>query len=273
MNYDFSVAGYGWKRKINYTEGEEYLSVCIPGGGELVARMLEQRGFTVAPVVIPGREQVEHLSLTSPRDIETFSTMTHVGVAKGNSKIKPQEAGILIVYDDWASNSLKPKDSSVLHESDLPLTNCPVLWVSQRNLPNETLFGQIKERCFLMLSADVFRNAGALISHRVSWERTATDLVWQIKNNIKFKHLHGVSDILVVFAEDGAVYIRQDKDEWKARLILTHGGYEGKLRDENRSNIPDTWMVMVAGVAIAWKALIEASINKNIEKQIVEILY
>ncbi|MDR1130810.1 MAG: hypothetical protein LBL15_00130 [Oscillospiraceae bacterium] len=258
MSFDFALTGNGWKKDMYCTSKGEFASFGMPGGGSLVARILEQRGFSVAPAEIPAPEQIEHLSLACSKD-GVFSVETHAGLTKGNDMVEPRDSDILIVYDE--SNG----DFSLLE-------NCAVLWTSEKKLPDKNLFSSVKGRCLLMLSADVLRSAGALISRQVSWERTATDLVWQLKNNPSFAYLRGVPDILVMFAEDGAVHIRQKNDDWEVRLTLTHGGFEGELREKRGLDIPDTWAVMVAGAAVAWKTWMDAAEKEDGEVRVSSIL-
>jgi hypothetical protein len=104
--------------------------------------------------------------------------------------------------------------------------NC-ILWTSNKELPSKDYFSKISGRCFLMLDANVLRRSGAMISTRVSWERSATELVWQLHNNPALSYLNKAPHILITFAQDGAVYIQREK----AVLVLAHGGAEGNSSD------------------------------------------
>ena len=258
MSYDFAVTGNGWEKKVFYTVKGEYVSCDMPGGGSLVAQILAQHGFSVAPVSIKQPVQIEHLSLANSKD-GLFSIGSHVGLTKGNDIIKPRDADILVVFDEG------------IGELSLP-DGCSILWASENRLPDEDHFGPFKDRCLLMLSANSLRQAGALISRQVSWERTATDLVWQLKNNPRFGYLLGVPEMLVMFAEDGVVHIRQDENGWDARLILTKGGFENELREKRGLDIPDTWAVMVAGAAVSYKAWIDNATKENNELHLSAVL-
>ncbi|MDR1110321.1 MAG: AAA family ATPase [Deltaproteobacteria bacterium] len=258
MSFDFAVAGNGWTRDVYYTNKGEYASFTMPGGGLLVARILAGQGISIAPAEVPQPEQIEHLSFACSGD-GIFSVGIHAGVTKGNHFIKAQEAAVLIVYDESVSDFSPPENASIL-------------WACENKLPDQKLFEPVKERCFLMLSADALRNAGALISRQISWERTATDLVWQLKNNPKFDFLRGVPDILVMFAEDGAVHVRQDAGIWKVILTLTRGGFEDELREKSGRDIPDTWAVLVAGAATSWKARIDSATKGNCEIRVSDVL-
>jgi hypothetical protein len=104
--------------------------------------------------------------------------------------------------------------------------NC-ILWTSNKELPSIDYFGKISDGCFLMLDANVLRRSGAMISTRVSWERSATELVWQLQNNPELSYLNKAPHILITFSQDGAVYIQRER----AVLVLAHGGAEGDPGD------------------------------------------
>ncbi|MDR1527713.1 MAG: hypothetical protein LBS46_08630 [Dysgonamonadaceae bacterium] len=136
-----------------------------------------------------------------------------------------------------------------LENVSVPQGAFPVLWASNKRLPEKEPFCEIIDRCFLLLDADVLRKSGAMISSRVSWERTATELLWQIQNNPVLSYLHPAPHILIPFAEDGAVYIQRENGEPKAVLALAHGGSEGTLR-EIQNRIPDrSFLAMTAALA------------------------
>ena len=113
MGYDFAVIGNGWEKNIYYTAKEEYISFDMSGGGCLVAQILGQQGFSVAPAEIRPPAQVEHLSLACSGD-GLFSIGSHMGFSKGNNVIEPQDADILIVYDEGISESPVPDGCSIL---------------------------------------------------------------------------------------------------------------------------------------------------------------
>ena len=126
----------------------------------------------------------------------------------------------------------------------------PVLWTSHAGLPKEKPFAGIAERCFLLLDADVLRSAGAMISRQISWERTTTELIWQMQNNPTLSYLLQARHILITFAEDGAVYLNHKGGSLTASLILTHGGGEGSLREKLQGQIDDAFAVMTAAAAL-----------------------
>jgi len=80
-----------------------------------------------------------------------------------------------------------------------------------------------------IISADDLRAKSAMISKAVSWERTAMNLLWQLRNNEKIKHYLQSPRLLVTFGGEGAVYIetRDGVIQNPAYLYLKHGRNEG----------------------------------------------
>ncbi len=129
----------------------------------------------------------------------------------------------------------KPRPACRMEEGYTVVTDCgeggivvpdgdgPVLWAAGCRMPDVEMFRRCAERCFLLVDADVLRAAGAMISSRVSWERSATELVWQLRNNPALSYLEAARHVLVTFARDAAVHIHGGK----ASLVLAHGGTEG----------------------------------------------
>jgi hypothetical protein len=131
----------------------------------------------------------------------------------------------------------------------LPEGRFPVLWASNKKLPEKALFSTIIDRCFLLLDAGVLRKNGAMISSRISWERTATELIWQMQNNPALSYINKTPHILITFAEDGAVYLKRENDEPKAVLVLAHGKSEGTLRGKTNLAPDDAFGLMIDALA------------------------
>ncbi|MCL2672017.1 MAG: hypothetical protein FWF10_08270 [Clostridiales bacterium] len=129
------------------------------------------------------------------------------------------------------------KDGLIIYDRgygglDIPLGYSHALWASNKALPNREQFRRVAQNCLLFLDAEVLRAAGAMISRGISWEKTASELIWQLQNNPVVSFLSEAPHILITFAEDGAVYIRRREDgSLAAALYLTHSGAEGSLRE------------------------------------------
>ena len=142
--------------------------------------------------------------------------------------------------------------------------NTPVLWASNKDLPNKEKFNEVAERCFLMLDAGVLRDSGAMISKSISWERTAMNLIWQLSNYTKISYLLKAPHILITFEEDGIVYINTKKSENRenayivssASMVLADGRCEGTQRREHLST-KNSFTAMVSAAALQFTAVME----------------
>jgi len=78
-----------------------------------------------------------------------------------------------------------------------------------RPLVSGRLFDELRKRhggrLVLVLGADDLRREGVKISRRLSWERTATDLVWQMASNPALHPLNACAAVVVRFGVDGAI--------------------------------------------------------------------
>ncbi|MCL2826928.1 MAG: hypothetical protein FWD72_05940, partial [Eggerthellaceae bacterium] len=240
MGFDFAVVGNGWNREFFYTQGNAYESLGCPGGGLLVAEILRKAGCSVAPAQVAQPVMTEHIALDH-RPSGSYSAGRNFGKTLGSTSLESEGATTMVVYDSGMGALEVPTSLFAQAEN--------ILWASDARLPQQDVFAPLADRVFLMLTADVLRENGALISRQVSWERSATELVWQLKNNPRLAYLLEVANILVTFAEDGIVHIGQVDGELRATLRLLHGDFEGQLREANDANVPDTWAAMVAAAA------------------------
>jgi len=143
----------------------------------------------------------------------------------------------------------------------------PVLWASNRRLPDKEIFSKMASRCFLMLDADVLRNHGAMISKSISWERSAMNLIWQLNNNPLISYLLEAPHILIAFEEDAVVYIEtrascnKDKDRIinSASMVLADGSCEGTQRKKHP--IGNDFATMVAAAALQFSDVVNETKN------------
>jgi len=125
------------------------------------------------------------------------------------------------------------------------------VWVSEAAMPDKVQFEKIASKCFLCLDADVLRRAGAMISRQISWERTVTDLAEQLYSNSDIAYLTQAPHILILFAEDGAVSIDNTGEKPQMRLILTHGGCEGWLREQIKGSFDSTFTLAMLSLTMS----------------------
>jgi len=123
-----------------------------------------------------------------------------------------------------------------------------VFWASDKALPDRQQFSKIADRCFLFLNGKVLRNAGAMISRQISWERTASELMVEISSNPAISYLLQARCILISFGLDGAVFIvpddeqHEDETQHKASLLLTHGDIEGAIGNKYPGHASDAFV-------------------------------
>ena len=248
--YTFSVSGHSYRRKFSYTENGVYNELIVPGGASFIQQILNRRNLTEYKQ-LNEKFRCEYFDLQQFKNEKSknnyYSIIRHVGVIPGCTVTEPEtkpeiKTPYTIVWDEGFGG--------------LSSINTPVFWVSDKALPDKLLLKDIANHCFLMLDADVLRANGAMISRQVSWERTATDLIWQLENNTTFSYLRTVPHTLITFAGDGAVYIKRDGENLTASLVLTHGGSENRLKEGIKGEIGDTFAVMAATVALQFPDII-----------------
>jgi hypothetical protein len=100
-----------------------------------------------------------------------------------------------------------------------------VVFKMSRPLAEGELWKKIKERdqdnLILIISANDLRSSGILISHRLSWERTVSDFLWQLNNNDKLKPLVSARHLLVRFGIEGVLYFRNIDGIVSAEFFFT----------------------------------------------------
>jgi hypothetical protein len=239
--FDLTILGHAFRRRFSYVEDGAYKEVMTPGGAALIQQILSQQGLT-SYEPLPDSFRCEYYADSRP-----------IGITEG-------------VFDMPSPDSAAPY-ALVWDEGlgAISSVSVPTLWASNKALPDKETFEKIAKQCFLMLDADVLRKNGAMISKAISWERSATELIWQLENNPALSHLRLAPHTLITFAEDAAVYIRRKGANLTATIVLTHSGGENFLRDKIKGRIPDTFAVMVAAAALQFPNVIE-------EKQVLQIL-
>jgi hypothetical protein len=238
----FECTGHAFNRKFFHTAKDgKFNEFTVPAGAALIRQLLS--GCGGAEYVPPdGTYRCECFELQSfengPAKKPYYAAGRRLGFTEGKTALPPCGADYVIVADEGLGNIT------------LPEGDAPVLWASDRALPDRTLFDAVAGRCLLLLDADVLRNAGAMISRKVSWERSATDLIWQLQHSPVLSRLLKAPHMVITFAEDGAVHVRQEDGRLKASLTLAHGGGEGFLRGTVRGAILDSFALMTAAVAM-----------------------
>ena len=236
-----TVHGYANTRVVTYTENDIHHEFTVPGGAALLDNLLSGKSADLGDSYRREYSELQHFE--DRRSGKSYYAITRrMGITEGetvfSSGNKAQNALI------WGGRV-----------DDLTLPDCPLLWASNRSLPDKVRFGNVAAKSFLFLDADVIRKAGALVSRQISWERSATELVWQLQNNQDVSYLLKAPHVLIAFAEDGAVYLRRENEELNALLVLTHGGGEGALRSKLQGELDEAFLLMTASLAKQFPAV------------------
>ena len=97
------------------------------------------------------------------------------------------------------------------------------------------LWEKIKERdpekLILIVSANDLRQSGNFISHRLSWERTVSDFLWQLKNNKELKPLAAARHLLVRFGIEGILYYQNNRGLISADFFYTPKFFEDSAKN------------------------------------------
>jgi len=118
-----------------------------------------------------------------------------------------------------------------------------IFWSSNKALPDRDQFEKIADNCFLFLDGNVLRNAGAMISRQISWERTASELISEISGNSSISYLLKARYLLISFETDGGVFIlpKGNNGQLEASLLLTHGDTEGAFNNKYPDHVADAF--------------------------------
>jgi hypothetical protein len=151
--------------------------------------------------------------------------------------------------DEIKSGAAKPWIVHKLHRP-LPSTFESLLWKEVR--------AKHADRHIVIVSIDDLRapEADAPISRGLSWERTATDLVWQLLNVETFAALKDCDPLIVRLEIDGALYwtTSLDKEGRRIRsaiLIYDPAGIEGSAEESCDGSMVGFGTAFVAGIVQA----------------------
>jgi len=115
----------------------------------------------------------------------------------------------IVVLHDSANGFSEERNAwplAVITKGSKPL----VVLETARPLAPSPLFDHLRQwhtgRLVLVVAADDLRAAGVSVSRRLSWERTARDLVWEMQNNSDLRLLAGLPDVVIRFGVEGAIH-------------------------------------------------------------------
>jgi hypothetical protein len=169
----------------------------------------------------------------------------------------------VVVLDDGGDRFRAAKDcwpAAIVAEGKKPKK--PIVIVKMyRPLATGKLWKHLRKkheaRLVVVVSADDLRAEGLNISRRLSWERTATDFLWQLPSDREPRHLALASctNLVTRFGVDGAIHSSRAPGLAESHLYFD----PLKAEDEFRTDYPGEMM----GLASAFVAALTARIVKE----------
>lgn len=150
-----------------------------------------------------------------------------------------------------------------------------VLYKMNNPTSYNNLLGHLQEfyskNLVVILNADDLRSKGVNISKSLSWEKTALDFVWQMKNNPNISFLTTCKHIIVHFGLEGAIYYKNE-DIPEYHLFFLPSEFEGDFIKESQGKMYGLTSAFVAGLSrsIASGILNNDEISKSISLGISE---
>ncbi|MBP2031928.1 hypothetical protein J2Z42_000593 [Clostridium algifaecis] len=202
--------------------------------------------------------------------VKTFLGFTEIlfGSPKLFSVINDNKNADLVILDDenngfnnnedfWPS-ALKEPDShpTIIYKMDNP-SNSTKLW---KHLEKFHM-----KNTLIVINGDDLRSKEVNISKNLSWEKTALDFVWQIKNNPSLTFLSKCSQLIVPLGLEGAIYYRND-GKTKSKLYFLTYAFEGDLIKQVNGKMYGLTSCFVAGLS---KSIVLGKLkNKSMDESI-----
>jgi len=246
----------------------------LPGGAMLLARFVKEA--TGSTIISP---QLANLSQIPPEEVLHSTAMIgkfpyssgrraekdmvlrvqkeggYTGPAVGKVKqlnVENDDPDVEIVVIDDAGNGFRDEEpawpAALKDKRKKPF----VVLKMRRPLARGKLWDWVQkghaERLVVVVSADDLRTEGVHISRQLSWERTATDFIWQITNNRSLNSLAACHNLVVCFDLDGAIHYMKDGDSFKAYLYYDPLQIEGGFNQIYRGRMVGLTSAFVAAM-------------------------
>lgn len=258
VRQDSEGSMFNWKTHLGFKRR------ALEGGALLTARMLKNLADVNHPSLSCRPEKTDPSEfIHSFAELKPSGDGYHVkrfmgytgpdeGLPSMPFKFRDQDADIVVIDDAgngfremkerWPSAIIDGDPTTVLKMSS-PLFSGS-LW--------EHLLERQRENLLLIITMEDLREYGANISRRLSWERTAEDFMWQMRNNPTLKDIQDLRMIVRVGLE-GAIY--HDGDD--ARLFYHPQIFEGNLIERAPGKMQ--------GCGCAFTAGLTASLSRGLE--------
>ncbi len=244
-----------------------------PGGALLLARMLRRaEGVTV---LAPHVEDAADLPLSGVlesyaelgsypatssgdrRQVYRIARFRGYGCRSSGPTLLPiaddDPAAELVVLDDAGNCFREAREfwpAAIREEGARPI----VVYKMARPLLEGALWNRVRqgdpERLVIVVNADHLRAFGVNISRRLSWERTAKDLLWQMACNPALTELANARHLVVRLGLEGALCYSSGPAGMVARLFFDPGQIEGGFGDTIQGQMQGYSDAFVAALAL-----------------------
>ncbi|WP_455539724.1 RyR domain-containing protein [Terrisporobacter sp.] len=116
----------------------------------------------------------------------------------------------------------------------------------------------------VIINAEDLRAKGVKISKGLSWERTALDFVWQMKNNPRLKHLSKCTNLIIPFGLEGVIYYHKELNA-ESKLYFLTDEFEGGFIKEGTGKMYGLTSCFVAG-------LVKTIVNNQNEEELPDLI-
>lgn len=245
-----------------------------PGGALLLAGLLQAAGIaSVAAPEMPDPERVPATEVLHSRvRLARFAVSTdghsrdRVWRVKDDCGYTGPDSGRLdplrfrnddpladlVVLDD-AGNGFRDEPSAWPQALAAAGRQPLVLLKMSRPLATGPLFQKLTrshgDRLVVVIDGDDLRCEGANVSRRLSWERTAKDLVWQMANNRRLAALAACRNLVIRFGLDGAIHRTAGADRVSAVLYYDPARIEGEFDEQHPGEMIGLGAAFLAALA------------------------
>jgi hypothetical protein len=161
----------------------------------------------------------------------------------------------LVVLDD-AGNGFRDDKSmwprAILDDGKSPIVILKMSRPLTSGLLWEHLIKSHAEGLIVLIGANDLRDMGVNISRRLSWERTAEDLAWQMAYNPAVRALAACRHLVIRLGLDGAIHYSNDHGKVDTRLFYDPAFAEDGFKERHKGDMQ--------GVTAAFAAAFAASI-------------
>lgn len=263
------------EKKMNWENNIHLRRVYIPGATFLLAKMivLATKQEVISPTIPEGIHLGSDCFLYSFIEIKTYPRSVNEGESKvyrvsrfmGVSEVSDEfmamvplekdaiDASIVVIDDEnngfnqnnecWPVAVQSTKTTPlVFYKMDNPIEGNPLL---------QHLVRYHNDTTIVIINADNLRSKGVNISKSISWEKTALDFTWQLKNNPNLSFLLKCKYLIVLFGLEGVIYCEND-DMHQSFLCFLPYEFEGDFRNNNCGEMYGIVSAFVAGFSAAF---------------------